>query len=221
MYNNTISVNNKCEIIWDKDIYKSNVQDITEEYIAISLPIANGSYANLVKNDKIEVIYNNEDNLYSFEAKVIGRKKEKNIPMILINIPEEDQIKKIQRRRNFRIDLFEKVFYKVFDKENFKESMLKSISGEVEEFLQGTMVDLSGGGMKLLVQGRIELGSLVIVQFGIHNKQIIAKGVCVRCIKLENGEFSCGIEFHEIDGRQRENIISYTFDIMRERMKKR
>lgn len=221
MSNSTISINNKCEIIWNKDIYKSNVQDITEEYIALSLPIANGSYASLIKNDIVEVIYNNDNNIYSFEATVIGRKKEKNIPMILINIPKEEEIKKIQRRRNFRIELFQKMKYLVFSKDKFKQSLIENIPNKMEEASPGTMMDLSGGGMKIVVKNGINLGDYVAVQFSIYGKQMVIVGVCVRCVKLETGEFSCGIEFYEIDGKQRESVISYTFDIMRERMKKR
>lgn len=220
MSNSSININDKCEIVWGKDVYKSNVQDITDKHIAISLPIAIGSYANLIKGDTIEVIYSDDKNVYSFYSTVIGRKKDK-IPMILISIPDEDKIRKIQRRKNFRVELIKEVKYKIIDKENITKELMKYLLNHIDEFSNGTMLDLSGGGVRITINEQLEKDDIIIIYLPINDKNILVQCSCIRCIKNQSGTYVCGFKFHEIDGNQRENIILYTFDIMRERMKKR
>lgn len=220
MSNPSININDKCEIIWEKDIYKSNVQDITDKYIAISLPVVSGSYASLISGDNIEVIYSDDKNVYSFYSTVIGRKKDK-IPMILISIPDEDKIRRIQRRKNFRVELVKEVKYKVIGKEKLTKALMKYFLNNIEEFSNGTMLDLSGGGTRITINERLEKNDVVIIYLSIHDRNIIVPCSCIRCVKNQSGTYVCGFKFHEIDGNQRENIILYTFDIMRERMKKR
>lgn len=220
MSNSSININDKCEIIWEKDVYKSNVQDITDEHIAISLPVAVGSYASLIRGDNIEVIYSDDKNVYSFYSTVIGRKKDK-IPMILIAIPDEDKIRKIQRRKNFRVELIEEIKYKVIGKENINKALIKQLLNHTDEFSNGTMLDLSGGGTRITIKEKLEKNDIIVVYLPVHDRNILVPCSCIRCAKNQSGTYVCGFKFHEIDGNQRENIILYTFDVMRERMKKR
>ncbi len=80
-------INKKLEILVDERYFNSNIQDITEEYIAISIPINAGEYIPLSKGSMIDVIYYEEENLYKFKSSVIGRKFE-NIPILLISKPK-------------------------------------------------------------------------------------------------------------------------------------
>lgn len=220
MSNSYININDKCEVIWEKDVYKSNVQDITDKYIAISLPIANGSYASLLSRDNIEIIYSDDKNVYSFYSTVIGRKKDK-IPMVLISIPDEDKIRKIQRRKNFRVELIKEVKYKVIGKEKVTKALISYSLKHLEEFSLGTMLDLSGGGTRITINEKLNINDIIFIYLPIHDRNILVPCICVRCVKNQSGTYMCGFRFHEIDGNQRENIILYTFDIMRERMKKK
>lgn len=220
MSNSSININDKCEIIWEKDVYKSNVQDITDKYIAISLPVASGSYASLITGDSVEVIYSDDKNIYSFYSVVIGRKKDK-IPLILISVPTEDKIRKIQRRKNFRVEIVKEVKYKVIGKEKITKALLNHSLKHLEEFSEGTMLDLSGGGVRITINEKLDKNDIIIIYLQLHDKNILVPCTCVRCIKNQSGTYVCGFKFHEIDGSQRENVILYTFDIMREHMKKR
>lgn len=220
MSNSSININDKCEIIWEKDVYKSNVQDITDKYIAISLPVANGSYASLVRGDSIELIYSDDKNVYSFYSTVVGRKKDK-IPMILISIPDEDKIRKIQRRKNFRVELAKEVQYKVIRKKKITKALMSYSLKHLEEFSIGTMLDLSGGGARITINERLDKNDAIIIYLPLNDRNVLVPCICVRCVKNQSGTYVCGFKFYEIDGNQRENIILYTFDIMRERMKKR
>ena len=55
-----LNVNTKCEILIKGRSFKSNIQDINENFIFISIPVFNGKYADLYQNEEIEVIYYDE-----------------------------------------------------------------------------------------------------------------------------------------------------------------
>ena len=46
-------VNQRIEIEMEDGIYKSNIQDITDEYIGISIPVNEGKYVPLRKDEKV------------------------------------------------------------------------------------------------------------------------------------------------------------------------
>jgi len=50
-------VNKKLEILINERYFNSNVQDVTDDYIAISIPINSGEYVPLSKGAIIDVIY--------------------------------------------------------------------------------------------------------------------------------------------------------------------
>ncbi|MEK6263500.1 MAG: flagellar brake domain-containing protein, partial [Clostridium sp.] len=104
-----LTINKKLEIIVDEKYFKSNIQDLTEIYIAISIPINSGEYLPLTKGTIVDVVYYEEDNLYKFQSVVMGRKFE-NIPILLISKPRE--IKRIQRRKYVRVPIISTVRYK-------------------------------------------------------------------------------------------------------------
>ena len=75
-------LNKKLEILVDEKYFNSNVQDVTEDYIAISIPTNSGEYLPLSNGSIIDVIYYEEENIYKFSSTIIGRKFE-NIPILL------------------------------------------------------------------------------------------------------------------------------------------
>lgn len=207
------AVNKKVEILVDEKYFNSNIQDITEEYIAISIPTNSGEYLPLSKGAMLEVIYYEEENCYKFQSSVIGRKFE-NIPILLIAKPTE--IKKIQRRKYVRVSTVIKVKYK-----NLKnEPKTNPSTVEKSEYLQAVLVDLSGGGMKIRVSEEIKLNDFLLVSLTVKNEEVFLVGQAMRIVKDDDGRFSCGLSFELLDSSTRERIIKFIFQLMREQMKK-
>lgn len=213
-----ISINDKCEVVLEGEIYKSNIQEITEKYIAISLPVFNGAYAVLHKGDMIEIWCYHDNKIYSFVSHVIGRRKEK-IRMILISKPDNESIKKVQRRRNFRVDIIQSIKYKIINNGNVKGEVEK-IKNNSDELLDGFMLDLSGGGLKIRIKEKVNIGDKIFINLPIENEKVFLVSTCVRAVKEVSGEYICGLEFYDIDKKVKEHLIAYTFNIMRMRMKK-
>jgi len=207
------TVNKKLEILIDEKYFNSNIQDITDEYIGISIPINAGGYVPLSKGTTIDVIFYEDENCYKFESSIIGRKFE-NIPILLIAKPKE--IKKIQRRKYVRIPLISTVKYK-----NLKnEPRTNPSTVEKSEYLQAVLVDLSGGGMRVKVSEEIKLNDFLLVSLTINKEDIPIVGQAKRIIKDDEGRFICGLSFELLDNSTREKIIKFIFELMREQMKK-
>ena len=206
-------VNKKLEILVDEKYFNSNIQDITEEYIAISIPINTGGYVPLSRGTVIDVVYYEEENCYKFQSSVIGRKFE-NIPILLISKPKE--IKKIQRRKYVRVPIINTVKYK-----NLKATPKTSPNAvDKSELLSAVLLDLSGGGMRIKVSEEIKLNDFLLVSLTINSEEILIVGQAMRIIKDDEGRYACGVSFELLDNLTREKIIKFIFQIMREQMKK-
>lgn len=214
-----VSINDKCEVLLENGIYKSNIQEITEKYIAISLPVSNGVYATPYKGDMVEIICYNNKKVYSFISTVIGRKKDA-ISMILITKPNDEDIKRVQRRKNFRVELVEKIKYKVLDRSQIKDEV-ENLKKHSNELLDAILLDISGGGLKIKTKEKSKVGDVIFINMPLKKEKIFLVSTCIRTVVEANGEYIYGLQFYDIDDKEREHIIAYTFDIMRERMKKR
>jgi len=206
-------VNKKLEIVIEERYFISNIQDIAEDYIAISIPVNSGEYIPLSKGAIIDVIYYEEKNLYLFKSSVMGRKFE-NIPILLISKPKE--IKKIQRRKYVRVPLIKTAKYK-----NLKsEQKTNPTTIDESEYLKAVIVDLSGSGMRVRVSEQIKLNDFLLVSLTVNEEEINIVGKVMRIIKDDDGSFLCGLSLESIDNITRETIIKFTFQLMREQMKK-
>ena len=206
-------VNMKLELLVDEKYFNSNIQDITEEYIAINIPMSAGQYLPLSKGTLIEAIYYEEENIYKFKSSVIGRRFE-NIPIILLAKPNE--IQKIQRRKYFRIPLISSIKYK-----NLKnESKTNPSTIKDSEYTKALLVDLSGGGMKVKVSEQVKINDFLLVSLSIYNENVLIVGQAMRVVKDDEGRYTCGLSFEFLENSTREVIIKFIFQLMREQMKK-
>ncbi|MGH4140937.1 flagellar brake protein [Clostridium sp.] len=207
------AINKKLEILVDEKYYNTNIQDLTEEYIAISIPINAGQYIPLSKGTVMDVIYYEEENLYKFKSSVIGRKFE-NIPILLISKPKE--IIKIQRRKYVRVPLLKAAKYK--NLKNKPKTNPRTV--DKSEYFRAVLVDLSGGGMKVRVSEEIKLNDFILLDLVVNEEDVLIVGQAKRIQKDDEGRFVCGLSFEFLDSPTRERIIKYTFQLMREQMKK-
>lgn len=207
------AINKKLEILVEDKYYNTNIQDLTEDYIAISIPISAGQYVPLSKGAVIDVIYYEEENLYKFKSSIIGRKFE-NIPILIISKPVE--IIKIQRRKYVRVPLINTAKYK-----NLKnQPKIKPSTIDKSEYSKAVLVDLSGGGMKVRVSEEIKRDDFVLVDLTVNDDNLFIVGQAKRIVKDDEGRFLCGLSFEFVDSSTRERIIKYIFQLMREQMKK-
>lgn len=199
-------INSKVEISWNDGYYKSNIENVDDNDIYISIPIKDGQYIPLRRGEQVEVIYYYNNDIYKFYTVVRDRKVDQ-IPLILLAHPKE--VFKIQRRKFVRVPIVCNIEY----------SKLENQSNA--KLLKAMMIDLSGGGMRIKLNEEISLGNKIVAYIPVSKEQLILKGEVVRIEKDEDRKRNlCGVNFLELDERNREKLIRFIFQIMREQMKK-
>ena len=198
-----LEINGNIQILEGEVFYKSNLQDVTESYILIDIPVNNGIYLTMNDNDEIEAEhYVDGGSYYKFNCRVLGRTREGKLNLYKLSKPYN--ISKIQRRNYVRVDMVEYAFYK-----------LQNDNGE-EVWKKGIILDLSGGVMKIKIEEKLSLRDRVTVNIFIaENEKVQIVGEVVRVEKSNTGEYICGLKFKEISERTRDKIIQKVFEQMR------
>ncbi|MDU6519801.1 MULTISPECIES: flagellar brake protein [Clostridium] len=198
-----LEINGNIQILEGEVFYKSNLQDVTESYILIDIPVNNGIYLTMNDNDEIEAEhYVDGGSYYKFNCRVLGRTREGKLNLYKLSKPYN--ISKIQRRNYVRVDMVEYAFYK-----------LQNDNGE-EVWKKGIILDLSGGGMKIKIEEKLSLRDRVTVNIFIaENEKVQIVGEVVRVEKSNTSEYICGLKFKEISERTRDKIIQKVFEQMR------
>ncbi|WP_392486365.1 flagellar brake protein [Haloimpatiens sp. FM7315] len=208
-------LNNKLKIIYNEEEYSSNIQDVTDEYIFISIPVLNNSYLSLKEDEEIEVVYYDDNELYEFFTVVAGREK-KSMPLIILEQPT--RLKKIQRRKFVRVNHFVDGFYK---KVNLESINIKSKDEESEEgFKAISIIDLSGGGCRIKTEDKLSLNDTIKLRFFIEEESLNLFCKIIRVDRTQEGKYECGVLFLDITEQIREKIIRYIFELMRKQRKR-
>lgn len=205
-------VNDKIEILMEDGIYKSNIQDITDEYMAISIPVKGGSYLPLKKGEIIEGIHYENKAVYKFFTSVIGRKIDR-IMMIILKKPEK--FVKIQRRNYVRVYHLSNISFAILGNKN----RMININEDEIEFYTGYSLDLSAGGIRLSTEKELSLGDIIMMNIAIKDETLNLKGKVVRIEKDENNKGMYGISFLDMNNKTEDKIMRILFEIMREQRK--
>ncbi len=202
-----IEVNQKFELIVEEGPYKGNylsqVADITDDVIKVTVPLVHGEIIPLRLNLDVLMYFTGVQAAYSYKTKIIGREEEGEVPLLHLAIPEEKY--RIQRREFFRLEVREKVIYRILD------DSLEPVS----EFKETHTIDISGGGVKMFINEPVQKGmflELFLQIPGLENVAIISR--IVNIFDVEAG-LAVGIKFIEIDEYIQEEIISWLFDYQR------
>lgn len=199
-------INSKLEVSWNDGYYKSSIENVEEGYIVISIPIKDGQYIPLRPGERIEVLYYDANDIYKFYTLVVGRRID-NIPVILLAYPKE--VFKVQRRRFVRVPIVCTIEYSKIE------------NNASQKPLNGVMVDLSGGGMRIKLKDNLNAGDKIKITIPLDKDIIQLEGEIVRIEPEENAKRNiCGISFIDLEERTREKIIRFIFQVMRDQMKK-
>lgn len=212
-------INNKIEIQMEDGIYKSNIQDITEEYIGISIPVNKGQYLPLGRKEKVTVLYYYENEIYSFETMVLGRKIDK-IFIIMLQKPENKNIKRVQRRNFVRVPFM----INLLCAQVSSEKSIENISNNQINFFNAYSLDISGGGIRLALDKNLEkeihYHDILMLTIPLESESLTVKAEIVRIEKdIKNPKVICGTNFVELDKVAQETIVKLVFSIMRTQMK--
>ena len=205
-----IQINQKILVNLKNDkgnLYVSNIQDIKDRELTIAIPTRGTNPLSLNAGDLIEVSFISDSTRYEFKTKVIGRRYD-NIPMYALALPET--CRRIQLRKFVRIPTILEVMYAEVPEE-----------GNQYEFIKSTSLDLSGGGIRLLLKKDLPVGAKLLLKIDLPIKNRLEcleiMGRVVRSLPDEHLElFQAAVHFIEISRRQQDLIVRYIFCKMSE-----
>lgn len=202
-----LKVGDKLDIIVNNNIdyyCYSMVQDVySEDEMLITMPMDGTKLVLVGINEDIQVVFYRDEGQFVFDALVLSRNKVDNI--FVIHIRKTSDFKRIQRRSYFRL--------KVTMPLNFE---LKS--GEPQEKYNGFILDISGGGMRILTDKELHLRESIICSFDIPEQGTVSvSGKVVRVLRAHDESYSydIGLSFDDSQDYTQEKIIKYVFDQQR------
>lgn len=211
----TIVNENDEEVEEELGQYRSKLIDQNDEHLIIDYPakVSTRRTTLLPTGTWLKVSYVDKNkNVYQFITKVVKKVKKQKILGLALEHPDEDQIKRIQRRNYVRIQTAVDIAIHSLD----------------YSFLPFTTVtyDISGGGFSAIIPEHIELDSnmeievwIVLAKSSEEIQYIHAKAEVV-LFRAEDKLRRSSFKFTEIDESLRQLIITYVFNKQREERRK-
>lgn len=226
--------------------YKSIVQEVNEEDLAIGIPMKKRESVALPEGETLFFRLKTRGAFYYFKSKVIGTKKSGQVLLYLISLPEE--VQRQQRRQFFRFFCKIEVHYWLLPEAGdpaagSEEKVQRRAGGDMQQlFLEkaavlgepekAETVNISGGGVLLVTDRGLLPGDKLLLKFFLGSgrknkeiqeiKEIVVKGEVSRAAAFKIGKLTrcrCGVKFLEIDEKTRDEIIGFIFAESRERIR--
>ena len=195
-------------------------QMLDEDQIEILMPIEQSRMVLLPRNAMGTLVIYTSNGLFQCEVKVADRYKKDNIYLQVLELISG--IKKYQRREYYRYSCTVPVFSRCLT----EEEQRTMVWDETQKGIEGSTLDIGGGGVRYLVSEQMTSGEMVICYLELEIKntvkeiQALGKILSVRPVK-DSDLFEVRVQFEKISNAAREQIIQYIFEDERKRRKKR
>jgi len=205
----TLLVNTRVDLVVEEDeyrgTYKTRVEDKLDKGIVVGMPMSQGTLIPLRPGTPVLLNYTDALASYSCHCKVLSRTKG-TVPLLLLENPTK--IDKVQRRSFVRVDTKLQIDFCHYIKDDPNP-----------EYLTGTVLDISGGGARLISDSKAIKNDVVraIIHFPKEKMEIKCNVAWVYSEERNGKEkFFIGIEYRDIAERLQDRIIKYVFDRQRE-----
>jgi len=191
------------------------------------LLIYNPIYKNRIYTLSRDKIYNfryidNKTGIYSFNGKILNRIKEKGLYILKVELLGE--LKKIQRREFFRIDVIKNIIIKEPYEEEYSESLkmielIDKIKFSEKKYL---LKDISGGGFGFYSNDKFSIGKIIVSKLNLGTEDIEIMGKVVRVITMdgENKKYLIGVQHLQLTTYKRNLIINFIYEKQRQMRQK-
>ncbi|NLM27461.1 MAG: flagellar brake protein [Clostridiaceae bacterium] len=182
----------------------------------IHIPFFEGNIYPVHQYTVMDVIFSKENDTYMFKAEAVQRFYHDNLAML--KVKPITPIIRIQRRAFYRMDCVLDVRYRALGDTIPNDDKIKG------EFSEVKTKDISGGGICMLIEEKLEKSSFIeaFIQLEPGNEiRFIGEVVRSNTVRKRGRlMYETGIEYKKIENRDREKIIGYIFEVQRERLKK-
>lgn len=220
-----IKENSEAEVT--KKVYRSQVCELlSEDRLEITMPMEKGKLQLLQVDSEYDLFFYTANGLYQCFARVVDRYKTNNIYMILMELTSN--LRKQQRREYYRFSCALEMNTCGVSEEELKAAMqaTEPIRLKAEKLNKGIIVDISGGGLRFVIDKKYETDSMVncIYYLLIEGKKkeydLVGRVLSVKELSNRPGIYEHRIQYVNINTEQREEIIRYIFQEERKNRKK-
>jgi len=225
----------------EPEIYISQFMHWEDVNVAsIAVPTYKSHLVPLRVGDVYELQFYTKGGLYRCRGKIVKRTKTSD-NMAVAEVRFVSALEKFQRRQFYRMNCIIPLTYSVLtdvQQELYKEKkkcltleqklvVEQKLEAQEMEFLKGTVLDISGGGIRFNSPAQQEAGDIMLLQPALpevlRKKIPFLFGRIVACSRIPNKEpamYDNRVEFVEITSAEQEQIITYIFKVEREKRKR-
>lgn len=188
--------------------YRTRIEEVGEKILSVGAPYEHGKVVPLREGTKMTITFWDKIAAYSFEAEIIQRTA---VPFPVFVLEFFDSIQKVQRRNFVRVSVVYPITFQMVNQEG------------LSKIYEGTMLDLSGGGMRFTTKELVENNSLHYVQLALPNVdlQSFVRVCLVEVIEDSKPKlYSVSVEYQDFSERERDQIIRFVFDKQRDMRQK-
>lgn len=204
-------------------VFISKIFDIPSETdVILAMPVESSKVILLPKDVRYDLSFYSKKGLFNCTAEVKGRYKEGHVYSLAMSITSP--LQKLQRRKFFRLDcLMDFTYYVLYDDEEKEmtdpyeahEYHLRHFPDEGRK--KGTIVDISGGGIRTVTDEPLPIDGELLVFFRVAMDNMeyafCSFAYVVKCREQEKNRhhYESGLEFKKLDKNERERIVKYIF----------
>ena len=206
----------------EKRQYRSMVYDIvSEDQIKIAMPIEQGKVILLPVDGEYNLCFYTKSGLYQCLSRVIERSKVDNVFVLLMELTTD--LSKYQRREYYRLNVMLPITFITLDERAGTLERMAEIRQLLEErreellIGEGTILNISGGGVRFISDTEIGDAKYLFMRFAIEageeNRTIALIGELVAKELTEDKKHNAyRVRILFKDSRCQEMIIRYIFD---------
>lgn len=190
--------------------------------ILVAMPVSEGKVIPLAVGDEYDTTFYSKSGLLNCRMVVSGRYKKDYL--FLLALQQLSDLKKVQRREYFRLNCRNPLKYRILgddERTEIEKGHPYVIEPKEDEWKNGVMLDLSGGGIRFVSAFSEEKDSMIQVRFEfiLENDPVVVYSYAhlLRSERSENNPsiYDQRIKFFRMDRNLRESIIKYIFDTQR------
>ena len=210
----------------EQKIYISQISEVlSDDEIEIYMPTYKSRMIVISKDDEYDILIFDGKAIFKSRIHVIDRFKMNNI--FILRVKLITPLIKHQRRTFYRQQCNIGTTYRELTKTEYN-NMIKKKRFEYEDipFINGIILDISGGGCRMVSPIPFEIGAYAVLKFELLNMEkyveytLNAKVLKVNKLEKNNKLYEYRFEFYDIDSKKQEGIIQYVFEEQRKIQKR-
>lgn len=229
-----ISIGNKLELVLldqiiknekDKKVYVSKIYDfIEDDVLQIAMPIYEGKLVPLPMDEKYSLCFYTDKGLLQCNAVVTSRYKSGNLFFLEITLLGD--LNKVQRREFYRYQCKLDARMRIVLDEEYEMGVYDAASDVEKEKYPVKILDISGGGIRLVTRNNIEKNEIVKIDFTLYivgevmNFSLFARVLDSVNMRERRDFYEQRLEFMKISQEERDKIIRFIFESERMERKK-